>query len=108
VVLALGVVFAVYFAPFGQSPRTVTVHLTLEAPTARTVSVVGDWNQWNPDAHVMKDANEDGVWEIRLKLEPDQVYQYQFIINDERWIPDPESPVKVDDGFGGTNSVLDV
>ncbi|MFP3958843.1 MAG: hypothetical protein ACLFUX_01620 [Spirochaetaceae bacterium] len=92
----------------GSGEGTVTVRLTLEAPDAESVSVVGDWNQWDPEAHRMRDTDEDGVWEIRLEVEEGQVYQYQFIVDEERWIPDPEAPEKVKDGFGGTNSVLDV
>ncbi len=110
-VLVLGAVLLFHLSsagPAGPQENTVTVHLRLEAPSAQTVSVVGDWNQWDPEASVMRDTDEDGIWEIRLELEKDQVYQYQFIINDDRWVPDPQAPVQVDDGFGGTNSVLDV
>ncbi len=107
-VLVLGAVLLLRLSSIGPAENTVTVHLRLEAPSAQTVSVVGDWNQWDPEANVMRDTDEDGIWEIRLELEEDQVYQYQFIINDDRWVPDPQAPVQVDDGFGGTNSVLDV
>ncbi|MCF7914331.1 MAG: isoamylase early set domain-containing protein [Spirochaetaceae bacterium] len=91
-----------------NSQEVITVHLTLEAPEAQSVAVVGDWNGWNPEKNRMSDSNKDGIWELRLKLEKGGEYQYQFLINGNRWIPDPDAPLKVEDGFGGTNSVLNI
>ncbi|MBN2352538.1 MAG: isoamylase early set domain-containing protein [Spirochaetales bacterium] len=87
---------------------TVTVRLALAAPRARTVAVAGDWNAWNPESDRLFDVNGDGVWEIELHLEKNKEYRYQFIINGESWIPDPRAGLQVEDGFGGTNSVLDI
>jgi len=36
------------------------------------------------------------------------VYTYNFLLNGRRWIADPSSLRHVDDGFGGTSSVLDL
>jgi len=91
-----------------NSQDVITVHLTLEAPEAESVAVVGDWNGWDPEKNRMSDPNRDGIWELRLKLEKGGEYQYQFLINGNRWIPDPDAPLKVKDGFGGTNSVLNI
>jgi hypothetical protein len=106
IVLAAVVLF---FASLDQGARDqVTVHLFLEAPRASVVSVVGDWNGWDPSAQRLSDGNGDGVWEIEIRLEPGREYRYQFLIDGERWIPDPNAPLKVDDGFGGTDSVLHI
>ncbi|MDZ7794515.1 MAG: isoamylase early set domain-containing protein [Spirochaetia bacterium] len=93
-----------------QTPpkEVITVHLTLEAPEAESVAVVGDWNGWDPEKNRMSDPNKDGIWELRLKLEKGGEYQYQFLINGKKWIPDPDAPLRVEDGFGGTNSVLNI
>ncbi len=87
---------------------SVTVRLTLEAPGARQVAVVGDWNGWDPQAQPLSDPDGDGVWEIELRLPPGQELQYQFLIDGKRWIPDPTVPLQVEDGFGGLNSVLQI
>jgi 1,4-alpha-glucan branching enzyme len=34
------------------------------APSARAVSVVGDWNGWRGDAHPMRSLGASGVWEL--------------------------------------------
>lgn len=86
----------------------VTVRLELRAPEAERVAVVGDWNGWDPSTHPMADMDQDGIWEIEVEVKSDAEYQYQFLINGERWIPDPEAPMTVSDGFGGENSVLNI
>jgi hypothetical protein len=91
-----------------DTQEVITVHLTLEAPEAESVAVVGDWNGWDPEKNRMSDTDKDGIWELRLKLEKGEEYQYQFLINGKKWIPDPDAPLRVEDGFGGTNSVLNI
>ncbi len=88
--------------------HTVVVRFEFQAPEARTVAVVGDWNGWDPETHVMVDPEGDGTWEIEITVEPDRDYRYQFLVDGEEWVPDPTAPITVSDGFGGTNSVLDV
>jgi hypothetical protein len=86
----------------------VVVHLMLEAPQARTVSVVGDWNAWDPSRDRLRDPKGDGTWVITLRLRKGEELRYQFLIDGERWVPDPRAPLQVDDGFGGTSSVLQI
>ena len=86
----------------------VEVHLVLEAPAARSVSVVGDWNAWEPGAQHLVDSDGDGKWEITIQVESGGEYRYQFIVDEESWISDPAAPLQVHDGFGGTNSILNI
>jgi hypothetical protein len=106
---ALVVVTFVTTLLFFTTPEThITITLIVEAPHAQKVSVVGDWNRWDPEADVLEDSDRDGVWEIQLTLEKNNEYRYQFLVDEKEWIPDPLSPVTVKDGFGGINSVLDI
>jgi hypothetical protein len=86
----------------------VEVHLMLQAPRAKTVTVVGDWNAWDPGRDRLRDPDGDGTWEIRLRLHKGEELRYQFLIDGERWIADPQAPLQIDDGFGGTSSVLQI
>ncbi len=83
---------------------TVFVRFQLVAPNAQTVAVAGSFSDWSADAFTMSREN-GGVWSITLPL-PLGEHQYQFVIDGERWVPDPHSHDQIDDGFGGTNSVL--
>lgn len=52
----------------------------LYAPSANDVSVIGEWNGWNCDAHKMKKIDDSGVWEIFIpSLSNYQTYKYHFL-----------------------------
>ena len=92
----------------GGGEEPVVVRLEQQAPEARDVAVVGDWNRWDPESQKLEDADGDGVWEIEIPLKRGLEHRYQFLIDGQSWIPDPESPLQVEDGFGGVNSVLQI
>lgn len=114
VVKAAGVVVVIGLAVFAATrgllkrPRNelVAVHFTLEAPGAASVTLVGDFSDWDPSAIAMKDADGDGTWEARLRLKPGGAYLYNFVIDGELWVVDPSADGYVDDGFGSRNSLL--
>lgn len=92
----------------GGNDESIMIRLVLEAPDARSVMVAADWNQWNPETHPLTDDDGDGIWEIHLRLQRGRDYQYQFVIDGNRWVADPEARVQIDDGFGGVNSLLNI
>jgi predicted anti-sigma-YlaC factor YlaD len=83
-----------------------TVSFVLDTPGARTVAVVGDFTEWQTTGYELSRRASDGKWEITMRLRRDRSYTYGFVIDGERWIPDPGAPETVDDGFGGVNSIL--
>lgn len=83
------------------------VQFSLYAPDNKRVQLAGDFNNWSTMADPMYDRKGDGVWTILIPLEPGR-YEYKFYIDGEKWIPDPGNPERVDDGFGGLNSVITV
>jgi hypothetical protein len=88
--------------------ETIVVRFELQAPEARDVAVVGDWNRWDPESQKLEDPDGDGVWEVEIPLKRGEELKYQFLIDGQNWIPDPEAPLQVEDGFGGINSVLQI
>ena len=84
----------------------VMVHFSLEAPAASQVSLVGDFNGWRPGQLALKNIGQKGTWEITVPLRKGAVYTYDFLIDGQRWVPDPRSETQVDDDFGGLSSVL--
>lgn len=81
----------------------VTVRFVLSAPDAHDVGVAGTFNQW--DARVTPLVRTGaGLWTATITL-PAGEHQYAFVVDGERWVPDPAAPA-VDDGFGRRNSVL--
>ncbi len=83
---------------------TVFVQFRLVAPEASAVSLVGSFSEWRSDLYTM-DRQDGGVWSLTLPLALGE-HHYQFVVDGQRWIPDPTAHAQVDDGFGGTNSVI--
>jgi chromosome partitioning protein len=88
---------------YGPRPVPGGVLFRLDAPEAKSVGLVGDFNSWHEPLD-LNDDDEDGIWIAIARLDPG-TYQYKFII-DGRWQPDPSNPVNVDDTHGGRNSVV--
>jgi len=74
---------------------------------AAKVTIAGDFNNWSAVADPLFDREGSGLWTIVLPLAPGS-YQYKFVVDGEKWIPDPGNPKRVKDGFDGYNSVIDV
>jgi 1,4-alpha-glucan branching enzyme len=72
---------------------------------AKSVYVVGDFNNWSPQADPMIDKNGDGEWTLFYSL-ASGAYEYKFVVDGDTWIPDPHNPLSNPDGFEGRNSVL--
>jgi len=85
---------------------TEVVHFQLAGIHAHSVAVAGTFNRWNPYATPLHRA-ADGSWTADVALTPGR-HEYQFVIDQARWIPDPRSPRDPSDDFGAPNSVITV
>lgn len=74
-------------------------------PSVARVAVAGSFNNWDPGSTPL--LRKNGVWVTILILPPGS-YEYMFVEDDERWVTDPLADKTREDGFGGTNAVLDV
>ena len=83
----------------------VAVEFSLAMPEAESVSIAGDFNGW--DASNAKLIKKNGVWTATIKVKPGR-YQYAFVVNEGKWLPDPNALKFVDSGFGGKNSIIEV
>ena len=91
-------------ANIASRPDTVEfVRFVLVDSTARSVSIVGDFNEWRPDKTPLV-APKPGVWSVSLPLSPGR-HEYAFIVDGKRWVVDPAS-IPSSDEFGTESSVL--
>jgi len=74
---------------------------------AHTVAIAGDFNGWNPQMNILEDPEGDGIWTGTLQLEPGR-YEYMFVMDGEKWFPDPNALRYVKDGFGNKNAILEI
>lgn len=103
-IFVVGLGLGVFFSR--QGGDMVTVRFELDAPQASSVYLAGDFNGWGSKGYELRRVGPEGKWEITIPLERGKVYVYNFVIDDTTWIPDPEVPARIDDGFGGSGSLL--
>jgi len=73
-------------------------------PDAKRVYLVGDFNNWDPEADRM--VKRKGAFYKLLHLTPGE-YQYKFLVDGE-WHADPSAETQVLNDFGTLNSVIRV
>ena len=84
---------------------TVLVRFELGAPQAERVALAGSFNGWSDTTVFFSRSPGSDRWTVTVPLAPGE-HEYLFVINGERWIPDPDAHAQVDDGFGNTNSLI--
>jgi hypothetical protein len=77
----------------------------LENRTARRVSVVGDFNNWNPRATPMTRSPDDGIWSVIVPVVSGR-HVYGFMVDDSVFTLDPRNPKARDPDLGADASVL--
>ncbi len=75
---------------------------TIDAPGARRVQLVGDFNDWTTEGSDMRASGP--VWSRVVPLTSGR-YRYRFIVDGE-WRSDPLNAATEPAPFGGTNSVV--
>ena len=86
------------------APRLVATQFVVELPAAASVSLVGEFNGWDPAATPLVDPSGRGAWEASVLLPPGR-HLYAYVVNGTVWTPDPRAPQVADSDFGRANSV---
>ena len=81
------------------------VKFVLVAPEAGRVSLVGDFNQWDPAATPLVRDEKNGTWSAFVTLVPG-MHTYSFVLDGRHFVSDPAAPMAPDDGYGHRSSVV--
>ncbi|MFH0994335.1 MAG: isoamylase early set domain-containing protein [Pseudomonadota bacterium] len=84
---------------------TKEIQFSLLAIEANKVSLVGEFNNWNPDADPMQ-SDDNGTWIKAKMLSPGNI-EYKFWVDGE-WMQDPVNLRACSNCFGTQNSVVKV
>lgn len=79
------------------------VQFTIYKPKARFISIVGDFNNWNPENDYLK-LDRLGIWKITKQLYKG-THRYKYVI-DGRWLPDTYNKNSASDNMGGICSYI--
>ncbi len=89
--------------------RGKNVKVTFSIPVEwldRPVSVVGDFNGWDPTANPMR--KRGSVRSASVVLAPGHCYRFRYLDASGRWHDDPAADDVVDNGSGAGDCVVDL
>lgn len=78
-----------------------------EDTTAESISVLGDWNGWNADEHLLT-PRKDGSFSTTLSLEAGKRYRFRYLTSQQHWLNDDHADELVPNRFGGHDCVIAV
>lgn len=84
---------------------SVLVRFVYAAPDASTVAVAGDFNGWEPAP--MSRAESAAAFTTTLRI-PAGTHEYVFVVDGQRFVPDPLAGRYRDDGFGNRNALIEL
>jgi hypothetical protein len=84
--------------------RAVPVPITFDAPGAKRVAIVGDFNDWDSTAAPLVRFGANGPWTATVKIMPGR-HLYAFMV-DGKLVVDPRAPHARDLDYGTDASVL--
>ncbi|MDQ8164483.1 MAG: isoamylase early set domain-containing protein [Gemmatimonadota bacterium] len=91
--------------PVASVSSAVPVAMAFELANAKTVSVVGDFNGWDPAANPMQRVGANGPWSTTLLAKPGR-HTYAFLVDGTTLVADPRASKAKNPDFGGDASVL--
>jgi 1,4-alpha-glucan branching enzyme len=81
------------------------VEFRIYNPRASFISIVGDFNHWNPENDILRKGT-DGIWRLKKHI-PLGKYKYKYII-DGKWTVDIYNSATASDDSGSLCSLLEV
>src|SRR5690349_389997 len=68
-------------------------HFAVWAPNAESVSVVGDFNGWDPRRHALRSTGDTGIWALRVpEARPGHVYKFHIVSRNAGFRVDKADP----------------
>ncbi len=78
------------------------------AENFNTISLVGDFNEWNSDANHFVETEKNGDYSVTLELPAGRKYQFRYLADGVHWFNEEEADGEVQTYVGSYNSVLKI
>ena len=92
----------------GRGKERVKVSFVLPlSETPEPVSVLGDFNEWDPLAHPLK-KRSNGTRSATVELDGGKRYAFKYLSEGGTWFTEPEASDHEVNEYGETNSIIEV
>jgi 1,4-alpha-glucan branching enzyme len=89
-----------------KGSKKVKVNFVLpKEAAAGKVSVVGDFNGWDPMVHPLR-PRSNGTKSVTVTLPVSQRFAFKYLDENGRWLDDDAANEYVDNGIGGVNGII--
>jgi len=92
-------------SPDARMSVAVPVSIVFEARNAKSVTIVGDFNNWDETISPMRRFGSEGPWTVTVRATPGR-HVYAFLVDGTTLVADPRAPRARDLDYGGDASVL--
>ncbi len=92
------------------STKGQTCKVTFDLPSdvqAKSVSLCGDFNGWDPAKHPMK-RKKGGGFSVTVSLNPGKQYRFRYLLDGKKWENDWAADRYLPNSFGSEDSVINV
>jgi 1,4-alpha-glucan branching enzyme len=80
------------------------VKFVLDIENAETVEILGLNSDWENSIVMRK--KKDGTFSCEVSLQKDLQHEFKYLVDQKKWLNDPEADAQHQNVFGGTNSVI--
>ncbi len=91
--------------PTTVANREIPHRFVIYHPDIDQAEIIGTFTRWQPVA--MEKIGSSGYWSLTLNL-PEGEYQYSYRVEGGKQIADPTVPERIQDDFGGENSIITI
>ena len=88
----------------GKDGIKLTFTLSL-ADTPQPVSVLGDFNEWDPHAHPLK-KRTNGTRSVSVVVPPGSAFAFKYLADGGTWFNDVEADEHTVNEYGEVNSII--
>jgi 1,4-alpha-glucan branching enzyme len=92
------------YSKTGKNCR-VTFRVPAKELSAETVSVLGDFNEWNPETHPLQ-LRKNGTFSTTVSLDGGKDYRFRYLVDGDRWANEEDVENLVPNGLGSADNVL--
>ncbi len=95
---------------YSKDKKICKVTFTIPKETAQSfeqLALVGEFNNWDPNANLFTETVKDGSWKCSVELNAGGEYQFRYLGDGETWLNEPEADKFVPTHYGDSeNSVV--
>ena len=96
---------------YSQDKKICKVTFTIQKEIAKNfgkISLLGDFNNWDPKANIFAETGADGEYIAVIELPAGNKYRFRYLADGVHWFNENEADDEELNDFGSKNSVLKV